>query len=110
PTPFSLSFPTRRSSDLFLRLNELFFQALQIGYVAAGENHTLDIPLFIGQGTEIKTNPPPISRLVAQANFQRGKVLLPGHDVLVKRFGSSQILGLSAAAKCHALRGLDFVP
>jgi len=32
----------------FLGLYELFFQTLKIGNVAAGENHALDIALFIG--------------------------------------------------------------
>src|SRR5216684_6197809 len=32
----------------FLRLDELFLQALKVGNVAAGENHALDIALFIG--------------------------------------------------------------
>ena len=32
----------------FLRLDELFLQTLELGNVAAGENHALDIALLIG--------------------------------------------------------------
>ncbi len=92
-----------------LGLDELFFQSFEIGNVTAGENHALDIPVFIGQRTEIETNPSPISQFVAYANFQRSEVLPAGDNVLVKGYQGGQILRVSASAELHLVGLIHFV-
>ncbi len=94
----------------FLGLDELFLEPLEIGNVAAREDHAFDIALFIGERTEVETNAAPLAELVADTNFQRGKDLPAGNDVLVKRKCGRQVLGMSAAAKFHVQRIFDVVP
>src|SRR5258706_3067663 len=93
----------------FLRLDELFRQALEIGNVTAGENDALNIPVFIGQGTEIETNPPPVSQFVANTNFHGSKSLPPGDNVFVKGYHGGQIFRVSASPELHLVGLIHFV-
>src|SRR5258708_39533570 len=94
----------------FLGLNELFLQTLEIGDVAAGENHAFNIASLIGERAEIETNPSPLTQLVAHADFQRGEDLLASDDVLVERQDSRQIFRMGATAKFHLLCLFNFIP
>src|SRR5579863_1087673 len=56
-------------SQLF-RLNQLLFQTLEVGDVAAGKNNTVNLACFIKERAEIEANAAPLGMLIADAHFE----------------------------------------
>ncbi len=54
----------------FLRLNQLFFEAFQVRYVATREHHTFNFFAFVTQRAEVEKNLAPFTLLVAYAHFK----------------------------------------
>src|SRR6202035_5108961 len=82
-------------------LDELFFQALEFGDIAAGKDHAFDFSSFVGEGAEIETDAAPLSRLVAHANFQRSEGLASGENIGKEREQGGKIFAMGAAAELH---------
>ena len=91
----------------FFGLDELFLETLEIGDVATGKHHTLNITFFVGERTEIETDTAPIPELMADAHFQRSKGLLASEDICVECRDGGRIFRMGAPAKFHALRFLN---
>ena len=66
----------------FFGLDELLFEALEFGDVAARHDNAFDFAGFISERAEIKADAAPVAELVADANFERGKILTPFENVL----------------------------
>jgi hypothetical protein len=54
----------------FFGLDELLLETLEIGDIAAGENHTLVLAFCVPEWAEIEANSAPFTLLVAHTNFQ----------------------------------------
>src|ERR1700722_954832 len=70
----------------FLSLDELLFQALEIGYVTAGNDYAIDLASFVAQRAEMAADAAPLAKFVADANFQRSEGLAP-----IKHFGEQRL-------------------
>src|SRR5438477_1064866 len=78
----------------FFGLDELFFEAFEVGNVAARKNDTFNFVVFIKQRTEVEENAAPFGLFIANAQFQGCKTLPTTNDVLVKGRYSGQIFGM----------------
>ena len=90
-------------------LDELLLEALEVGDVAAGEDHAFDVAGFTGERAEIEKNAAPIALFMTNANFERGEHLPSGNDIVVKRSDGGHLLGMGAIAKIHHSDFLRFV-
>src|SRR5450631_4728948 len=70
----------------FLGLDELLFQALEVGYVAAGDDDAVDLAGFVAERAEMAADAAPLALLVADANLEGGEGL-----AAVKHFGEQSL-------------------
>src|SRR6266446_4530934 len=90
----------------FFRLDELLLKAFEVSNIAAGKNHAFVLALGIPERAEIKTNPAPFTKLMADANFQGCERLAASHDVAIQHQNSGHVFGMTAVPKIH---GGDFL-
>ena len=64
----------------FFGLDELLFQALQVGDVAAGNDDAIDLAGFVEERAEMAADAAPFAVFVADANFERSEGLAAGED------------------------------
>jgi hypothetical protein len=62
-------------SGKFFGLNELLFEAFDFRDIAAGDDHALNLAVFIEQRTEVATETAPFALLVADADFDGSEIL-----------------------------------
>ena len=65
-----------------LRLNELLFETLERGDVAAGGDHALDFSFFTVEGAQVDADHAPLAIAVADAGLEGGEVLAPLEQTL----------------------------
>src|SRR4030095_2181960 len=58
------------------RLDQLFFETLQIRNITPGEHNSFDLVALVIQRAEVEQDTAPVALLVTDANFHRGKTLL----------------------------------
>src|ERR1700676_2705805 len=83
----------------FLRLDELFFQTFQLGDVAAGDDHAVDLAGFVEQWTEMTTDAGPFAELVAPANLQGRERPAAGGDFRKERLQRGAVFRMGALVK-----------
>ena len=80
----------------FFRLNKLFFEALEVGDVAAGEHHAFDVAGFVGERAEVEKNAAPVALFTADTHFQGLIGSSCGNDVVVQHADGGHFLGVDA--------------
>ena len=75
-----------------LGLDELLFQALELGDVPRGNDHPVDLPALVGERAEMAAHAPPIALLVLHANLEGGEGLLAGHHLAEQRVQGGVVL------------------
>src|SRR5690349_4165969 len=78
----------------FLGLDELLFEALEVGDVAAGEHHAFDVAGFVGERAEVEKNAAPIALFAADAHFQGLVGSSGGNDVVVEHADGRHFFGM----------------
>ena len=78
----------------FFRLDQLFFETLKIGNVAAGNNDAIDLVHFIEERAEMKTQAPPLTFFVTHAGFDGGKCFAAGENFVIHGAQGTAIFSL----------------
>src|SRR5438105_14117346 len=76
----------------FFRLDELLFEALDVGAVAASKDHAFDVTPFIVERNEGETNAAPVALLAEDTELHRSNGMLAGQNGLLEGCGRRQLL------------------
>src|SRR6202012_1133467 len=76
-------------------LDELLFEALNVGDVAAGNDDTVDFSGFVEERAEMAANAAPVTTLVTHAHFERAERALAGEHFREKSLQRGAICGVS---------------
>ena len=79
-------------------LNELLFQALDFGDVAAGDDDAFDFPLLVEKRAEMAADAAPFAVLMPHAHFEGSEGLAAGENFVKERAQGRAVLGMSSVA------------
>ena len=83
----------------FFGLDELLFEALDVGDVAAGNDDAIDLAGFVVERAEMAADAAPFAALVAHAHFERAERTLAGEHFREKSLQRRAIFGVGAFAE-----------
>ena len=83
----------------FFGLDELLFEALDVGDVAAGDDDAVDLAGFVEERAEVAADAAPFAVLVADAHLERAERTLAGEHFREKSLQRGAIFGVRAFAE-----------
>src|SRR5208283_5070333 len=86
----------------FFSLDELFFKALELGNVAARDDHTLDLAVFIEERAEVAAQAAPLALFVAFLDFDGSKAAAAGEHVIQDSKKGGLVVPMGALAEGFA--------
>ena len=83
----------------FFGLDKLFFKTFDVGDVAAGDNHAVDLVRFVEERAQMTTQAAPLAVLPSYPHFQRSETLFSGENIVEQSSQRGAIFPVSAVAK-----------
>src|SRR5208282_1471562 len=86
----------------FFSLDELLFEAFELGNVAARDDHAFDLAMFIEERTEVAAKAAPLALFVAYLDFDGSKAAASGKHVVQDSKQGGVFILMGALAKGYA--------